>query len=789
MEPYIAAMTAPPPRSLPFEVIEGDIGAYALESGPWLAVVSSDDSYLSHSDGAALALWNASGLPEDLPQDFKRPLPLGSVVRTKAGQLKSLAIFHAVTLDVDTRTRLDQSQHDAVYEQLTLLLEALATGATERRVLLPLIGSEEGGPSEVEIADRIATLAARLQPSQVRLTILVPHGANRVRERICAGFGIVDVPIDLERYLPALPAEPVERFSRCFGALETVLGVIQEVPAHQTNRSLGALWASSKARLERLPPNRVPWNGLQFMPEVIGFRNSVAHGFPPKQPLVIAANMAETSLKAALGVVEGKLIPGIDPQVVSEMLKSPKDHAIQSWSRLVRYAWGMDSTRRDDAVDPRSPSRIQWGRHRWYWSGRAPNPVTDRWELIRQRIFEGSSEQTDLSRLLLSDNLSRIAYWRQLAGDAVKNLEAATKISSSLTETKRADSAQGPGGSNHVRRLAKLLGELPEEDRDHLREKLDAMDYRGDEGKRLIEYCTREDPSQILDALGARRLRALLKDFGVETRITDSMPVLRDRLLRELGFRIAAPLAGLQPALDDLTKHRRTVSFAGSTSIHGMVVKGSGRFERTIRDLLRFMCNYLFKRGPEEHFKDHLNGGASKDFGKATLGTLLHCLELLAKEIEKRARSSEQDTDGTPPLLELQGPLSATRLAPKGVEGLSKLRNLFAHFEKEHGEQHDREKAREFFDGAIEVLEHWMSADPPIYPKIIVVERLSVDRWNRRTIETRTDAGEEEILICDDDLRPGDVYFMYPLSNPMRVDPILMRFEPDPPGETLAPKA
>jgi hypothetical protein len=313
------------------------------------------------------------------------------------------------------------------------------------------------------------------------------------------------------------------------------------------------------------------------------------------------------------------------------------------------------------------------------------------------------------------------------------------------------------------------------------------MGYRGDDSKRFIEYCTLEDPPQILDEFGARRLRTLLKNLGIETRVSDPMPVLRDRLLKELGFRSAAPLAGLQPALDELTKHRKAVPIADSTSIHGMVVKGSGRFERTIRDLLRFMCNYLFKRGPEEHFKDHLNGGASKDFGKATLGTLLHCLELLAKEIEKRARLSEQDTDGTPPLLELQGPLSATRLAPKGVEGLSRLRNLFAHFEREHGEQHDREKAREFFDRAIEVLEHWMSADPPIYPKVIVVERLSIDRWSRRTIETRTDSGEEEILICDNDVKPGDVYFMYPLSNPMRVDPILLRFEPDPPPETLAP--
>ena len=45
--PYIVEM--PTPRSLPFEVIEGDIGAHALKHGPWLAVVSSDDSYLSHA--------------------------------------------------------------------------------------------------------------------------------------------------------------------------------------------------------------------------------------------------------------------------------------------------------------------------------------------------------------------------------------------------------------------------------------------------------------------------------------------------------------------------------------------------------------------------------------------------------------------------------------------------------------------------------------------------------------------------------------------------------------------
>jgi hypothetical protein len=66
-----------------------------------------------------------------------------------------------------------------------------------------------------------------------------------------------------------------------------------------------------------------------------------------------------------------------------------------------------------------------------------------------------------------------------------------------------------------------------------------------------------------------------------------------------------------------------------------------------------------------------------------------------------------------------------------------------------------------------------MDAKPPIYPTVIVVEEIHIDRWNRRTVVTRSDADRKEILICDNDLKPGDVSFMYPLSNPMRVDPIL----------------
>jgi hypothetical protein len=39
------------------DIVEGDIGRLAVDGGPWLAVVSSDDNYLSHGGGCSRAIW------------------------------------------------------------------------------------------------------------------------------------------------------------------------------------------------------------------------------------------------------------------------------------------------------------------------------------------------------------------------------------------------------------------------------------------------------------------------------------------------------------------------------------------------------------------------------------------------------------------------------------------------------------------------------------------------------------------------------------------------------------
>jgi len=57
---------------------------------------------------------------------------------------------------------------------------------------------------------------------------------------------------------------------------------------------------------------------------------------------------------------------------------------------------------------------------------------------------------------------------------------------------------------------------------------------------------------------------------------------------------------------------------------------------------------------------------------------------------------------------------------------------------------------------------------------VISVQSIHLDRWARQTVKALNDYGMEETIFTDEPVRPGELYLMYPLSNPLRVDPILV---------------
>ena len=770
-------MTAPKKNNLPFTVIKADIGALAKSGRPWLAVVSSDDSYLSHGGGSSRAVWRAADLSEDLPQQFSLPIPLASVVTSTAGKLKVGSILHAITLDLDTRARLDINQLGELFVNLSREIARLARGTEPREILMPLVAAGAAGVPVGAIADQIAILAAHLQPIGVRCTIAVIDDAVAISRRLHAGYGLIYVPIKLEEWIKISPPRADARlafYCRAVGVLLEKLAQTGE-EGQADSATMMKAWGLVHTKLPRGARGEkagVPWDALEFIPEVIGFRNLVAHGLPSLKPYVIAANMAESALKGLLWSVELGLFAGFDRAKVERQLaqglgdesgvKRMRFHMLDSRWRLVHHELRESVLRivETDRLRTREAS-LKAKTLRAMRAFDACEPLPEPLE----RPGPGDKRELPVPNMYMRLSAARNAPVgkRELPVPSIIPEHAPSAV-------------PAPPSSNPARELAKVLAGLSAGDRNYLLSKMDEMEYRGDEDKRLVEYCMRTDPAVILDELGARTLREVLHArFGIEAKRTDSIQALRDQLLQQIGFKIPPEPTGPASTLAALKKHHAELSTADSDAIRGKVIKGSAQVERTTRDLLRFLCLYLFGKGPEKHFKGQLSGAAVDDFSKATLGTLLHCLEMLAKEIDKLGKSMDEDKV----LKELGGPLSATRLAPEGLLGISKLRNSFAHFEKEQTEHHDKHQAQEFFRLAEVLLEHWLSAKPPIYPTMVVVEEIKLDRWNRRIVTARTDHSQAELIVSDELLKPGEAYFMYPLSNPMRVDPILIAFHPD----------
>ena len=110
---------------------------------------------------------------------------------------------------------------------------------------------------------------------------------------------------------------------------------------------------------------------------------------------------------------------------------------------------------------------------------------------------------------------------------------------------------------------------------------------------------------------------------------------------------------------------------------------------------------------------------------------------------------------------------------PAGKSALSKVRNSFTHF-KPGVQMASEADAVTFLKEARHLCLALAGPEHRLLPFIITIQSLEIDRWGRRTIRALNDEGLDETLFTDEPLRPGDTYLMYPLSNPLRVDPVLV---------------
>ena len=113
-------------------------------------------------------------------------------------------------------------------------------------------------------------------------------------------------------------------------------------------------------------------------------------------------------------------------------------------------------------------------------------------------------------------------------------------------------------------------------------------------------------------------------------------------------------------------------------------------------------------------------------------------------------------------------------LFPANAFELPALRNAFSHYRQEQSSASVARQAKAFLTAATKFLEYLDRQGGRIFPHIVLIDGVHYDRWGRRVIETVDDEGVRELLFSDDPISPGETYFMHPLTNPLRVDPLLV---------------
>lgn len=329
--------------------------------------------------------------------------------------------------------------------------------------------------------------------------------------------------------------------------------------------------------------------------------------------------------------------------------------------------------------------------------------------------------------------------------------------------------------SKHVDKLAVLLTKRPPAVQQGLAQSLRESGYRGELHLQLREYCTREDPVEILTNLGLLELKSILASRSLPPAPpSEPIDAIARRILQDLGFFLPQPIRGLEFTRAELLKLQSQLPSIQTAQISAVVLAGSSHLERAIGDFLRFLCLHCFSHGPEVHFQPKLGKVGDDAFKKATLGTRLECLKSLAAELAATIGANGKTKWH---MQVLGGAELPARLIVPDLDELPQIRNLFAHGGAPSTPKAQHELAARFFSTAIRLVEHWGAPGQRVYPRIIRIERITIDVWNRRIIEGVSSDQIHEYIITPINAIPGSTYFMHPLTNPLRVNPILIEFE------------
>lgn len=290
-------------------------------------------------------------------------------------------------------------------------------------------------------------------------------------------------------------------------------------------------------------------------------------------------------------------------------------------------------------------------------------------------------------------------------------------------------------------------------------------DYSGSYYQRLLAYCTKEKPEDILqENFGLPHLREIAKE---ELRIVGSISLderqLINIILLNLGFIPELPLQGIDSYVDSLrnceTKLREGLSLSG------VVADVYKETEGVLKDLLYFYLKVLWDERIDNIIQNKLGLKSNKNFEGLTLGQVIGLIQNLNSKIKKThdiknkmKQAFNRDCLVSSDWEKFLIPLSA-RLQP----GRHKKHEIIT-----------KEDLQELI-GGLKKFGNYLK-DKDIFPKMIRIAREVTEVHGTGYYEAIDDRGEE-LLIADVYLEPIKIYFIDSRSKHIAIKPIVVAKE------------
>jgi hypothetical protein len=263
----------------------------------------------------------------------------------------------------------------------------------------------------------------------------------------------------------------------------------------------------------------------------------------------------------------------------------------------------------------------------------------------------------------------------------------------------------------------------------------------------------------------------LHEETGVRPAPERTHDQLAGDLLEQLGFPSLPPVHGLLHAKRRLLQFRARADHADMAQLRSDLIDAVSDFNSLLKLLLRFVCKWVLDATPDALIQERGWLQLPQALQRCSMGTLVE----LCSHVHREIHTSKSDR-----VMQIRRDMPDRPFLPPASDRLANPRNVVLHPERAQSEPTDeqvRQKARAFLDGALPVITYLEEPGVRVFPYVVRIERIVIDRFGRRVIEATSDGEpnrELERIFTAAELHPGEIYLMRPLSNPLRVDPILV---------------